>query len=307
MLPTVITFYSYKGGVGRTMLAANMGVALAQTGKTLLWDLDAEAPGLHRIKDLRAVTKIEHGFFNWLIQWQEKGKPKQLDEELLAEFTKIICPSRFSDFSIIPAIGDAANAAALYFRIEWRYLLQSDPATGRDLFNALLAHLFTLGHRQVLLDSRTGLTDLAGLITWGIADATVLVGGYGAQNLHGLGQIRKALLNRQKSKGKNLRQKNADLRLFYVASPIPQDDPSLVAAGRKLWAQAFEMELASVQEIRYDPSLPFSEKILINDQASAVSQDYQRFASELLRFVGSMVEGELITESAVRERALRCE
>lgn len=300
-LPAVITFYSYKGGVGRTMLAANMGVALAQTGKTLIWDLDAEAPGLHCIRDLRAVGNIEHGFFNWLVQWQEQGSPKQLNEALLAEFTKLICPSRFTNLAIMPALGDKAIAASLYHQIDWSYLLQSDPDIGRDLFNGLLAHLDQLGYHHVLLDSRTGITDLAGLITWGIADATVLVGGYGAQNLRGLAQIRKALLKKKTSD--SMRKKNADLQLFYVASPIPQDDPSLVAAGRKMWADAFELELASVQEIRYEYSLPFSEKILINDQASAVSQDYQRFASELLRFVGSMVEGELITENAVRERA----
>lgn len=300
-LPAVITFYSYKGGVGRTMLAANMGVALAQTGKTLIWDLDAEAPGLHCIRDLRAVGQIENGFFNWLLQWQEHGSPQQLSEALLAEFTQLICPSRFTNLAIMPALGDKAIAASLYHQIDWRYLLQGDPDIGRDLFNGLLAHLDQLGYHHVLLDSRTGLTDLAGLITWGIADATVLVGGYGAQNLRGLAQIRKALLKKKTSE--SMRKKDADLQLFYVASPIPQDDPSLVAAGRKMWAEAFGLELASVQEIRYEYSLPFSEKILINDQASAVSQDYQRFASELLRFVGSMVEGELITENAVRERA----
>ena len=116
-LPAVITFYSYKGGVGRTMLAANMGVALAQTGKTLIWDLDAEAPGLHCIRDLRAVGQIENGFFNWLLQWQEHGSPQQLSEALLAEFTQLICPSRFTNLAIMPALGDKAIAASLYHQI----------------------------------------------------------------------------------------------------------------------------------------------------------------------------------------------
>lgn len=45
----IVTFYSYKGGVGRTMALANTAWILAANGKRVLavdWDL--EAPGLHR-------------------------------------------------------------------------------------------------------------------------------------------------------------------------------------------------------------------------------------------------------------------
>src|SRR5882724_3937262 len=45
----IITFYSYKGGVGRTFALANIAVLLARRGKrVLLMDWDLEAPGLHR-------------------------------------------------------------------------------------------------------------------------------------------------------------------------------------------------------------------------------------------------------------------
>src|SRR3954449_425262 len=45
----VITFYSYKGGTGRTMALANVGCLLAERGEgdVLLIDFDLEAPGLH--------------------------------------------------------------------------------------------------------------------------------------------------------------------------------------------------------------------------------------------------------------------
>src|SRR5436190_7243779 len=44
---TLITFYSYKGGVGRTMALANIATLLATWGKkVLVVDWDLEAPGV---------------------------------------------------------------------------------------------------------------------------------------------------------------------------------------------------------------------------------------------------------------------
>jgi hypothetical protein len=45
----IITFYSFKGGVGRTMALANVAWILASTGRRVLTvDWDLESPGLHR-------------------------------------------------------------------------------------------------------------------------------------------------------------------------------------------------------------------------------------------------------------------
>ena len=45
----IATFYSYKGGTGRSMLVANTGWLLASAGyHVLMVDWDLEAPGLHR-------------------------------------------------------------------------------------------------------------------------------------------------------------------------------------------------------------------------------------------------------------------
>ncbi|MEA2686334.1 MAG: hypothetical protein QOE93_1529, partial [Actinomycetota bacterium] len=44
----IITFYSFKGGVGRTLALANIGVVLARNHSVLAIDFDLEAPGLSR-------------------------------------------------------------------------------------------------------------------------------------------------------------------------------------------------------------------------------------------------------------------
>ena len=45
----IVTFYSYKGGTGRTMAMANIAILLAKGGcRVLAVDFDLEAPGLWR-------------------------------------------------------------------------------------------------------------------------------------------------------------------------------------------------------------------------------------------------------------------
>src|SRR3954463_344047 len=48
-LGRIVSFYSYKGGTGRSMALANIAWILASNGRrVLVIDWDLEAPGLHR-------------------------------------------------------------------------------------------------------------------------------------------------------------------------------------------------------------------------------------------------------------------
>ena len=45
----IVTFYSYKGGVGRSMALMNVAEILADVGyNVIVCDFDLEAPGLER-------------------------------------------------------------------------------------------------------------------------------------------------------------------------------------------------------------------------------------------------------------------
>ena len=53
----VVTFYSYKGGVGRTMALVNTAVELATNGrKVLIVDFDLEAPGISTYSPFTSLT-----------------------------------------------------------------------------------------------------------------------------------------------------------------------------------------------------------------------------------------------------------
>src|SRR5438552_16804347 len=68
---TIITFYSYKGGTGRSMALANTACLLAErlassSQKVLMIDWDLEAPGLHRFFAAQLEPSEDHpGIINY--------------------------------------------------------------------------------------------------------------------------------------------------------------------------------------------------------------------------------------------------
>src|SRR2546423_4574076 len=70
-MTSILTFYSYKGGVGRTMAVANIAILLARRGlRVLAVDWDLEAPGLDRyFRDLgiRSSNNDDAGLLDLLI------------------------------------------------------------------------------------------------------------------------------------------------------------------------------------------------------------------------------------------------
>ena len=66
----ITTFYSFKGGVGRTMALVNATVALAKRGRrVLVVDFDLEAPGLDTF-DLFRSPKPVPGVIDWCFRHQ---------------------------------------------------------------------------------------------------------------------------------------------------------------------------------------------------------------------------------------------
>src|ERR1700751_988676 len=66
-----ITFYSYKGGTGRSLALANAAVYLAKLGfKVVALDFDLEAPGLHyklSRNENGVPLRVEKGVVDYLI------------------------------------------------------------------------------------------------------------------------------------------------------------------------------------------------------------------------------------------------
>lgn len=71
----VITFYSYKGGTGRTLLAANIAVLASRLGmRVVAVDLDLEAPGLsYKLFDRPPISE---GVLGWMESYESKGRSR---------------------------------------------------------------------------------------------------------------------------------------------------------------------------------------------------------------------------------------
>src|SRR5262245_38941474 len=70
----VLTFYSFKGGVGRTMLLANTAYRLAHKHglRVIAVDWDLEAPGLHRFFGVTSDTIAKaNGVLDYFRSWNE--------------------------------------------------------------------------------------------------------------------------------------------------------------------------------------------------------------------------------------------
>ena len=67
----VITFYSYKGGVGRTMSLVNVASELSKRGrKVLVIDFDLEAPGIPSFREF-SVSESRIGIVDYVSQYIE--------------------------------------------------------------------------------------------------------------------------------------------------------------------------------------------------------------------------------------------
>jgi cellulose biosynthesis protein BcsQ len=196
----VYTFYSYKGGVGRTMALANVGVLLALTGKAeqtrprvLLVDWDLEAPGLDtyfeliEAKDKTSNYATTPGVVD-LLEAQQKGESLSWRECL----NRISFPDGVVDFisagkkegslGLVPDYGTRVQ------RLDWSKLFKEHRIG--NYWNQVRRE-WTEEYDYVLVDSRTGYTDIGDICTVLLADVLVLCFVTNYQNVHGINKVLK--------------------------------------------------------------------------------------------------------------------
>lgn len=195
----IITFYSYKGGVGRSMALANVAALLSQWGyKTLMIDWDLEAPGLESFfknyADLEAAPE-RRGIVDLLSSSPDSDGTdfkKEIWQSLIVSFRlgksqqplHLITAGKRDD-NYFRKVRDF-DVSEFYLQKEGGYLIEK------------LRNDWKQTYDFVLIDSRTGVTDIGGICTIQLPDVLALFFTPTEQGLAGTAEVaKKALAARQ--------------------------------------------------------------------------------------------------------------
>ncbi|WP_170065138.1 KGGVGR-motif variant AAA ATPase, partial [Methylovulum psychrotolerans] len=259
-LTRFIAFYSYKGGVGRTLALANCARALAAKGKKIvLLDLDLEAPGLLHFEAFQPKSRNKNpaGFAEYLADCLENGPPDSLDDYIYE------CRGQKTDRGtvwLMPA-GRHNEPGYLGFLngMTWHdFYTQQE---GYKILENLRGHIIDrFNPDYVFMDARTGLSEIGGIATHQLADIVVLVFNLNGQNITGAKRVFDSIRDKAPLNPK----------IILVASPVPvmsteKGTPfaKKMQAIRRDFSGAYNNDKPLV--IPYHPLLAFKDRLLVDD------------------------------------------
>lgn len=301
----ILTFYSYKGGVGRSMALANLGDALARQGlRVLMIDFDLEAPGLEQFFPINYRQFRSHaGLLDLLLSYKQAMSQASGGASEQAAFRKLkenfIVPvydqlPSGGRLDLMPAgqRGDEEQLA--------RYALNLRTFDWQDFYFNWAGELFFDWMRQtvsslydlVLVDSRTGVTEMGGVCAYQLADTIAMFCASNYQNLQGTLSV---IQNFFSKRVQTLRH-NRPLQLLVVPSRVEQRDTPLLKDFHERFEDAYKTFTPEALNrvglsfwdlmIPYEPHYSFQEQVIASrstmNNEPQVSTAYQRMLEAII-------------------------
>ncbi len=265
------TFYSYKGGVGRTLALANVAWLLAnhpfEPARVLVVDFDLGAPGLHRVFGMKN-GRTASGVVDYVMHFLEKAE--------VPELKKFIHKTAYSNIDILPSGKMDRHYQSRLEGISWKALYES--AHGYQLIEGLKRAISSVQpeYDYVLIDSLTGYSDIGGICVRQLPDSLILLFRLNLQNLDGIKTVYSAL-KKPSSDGKNV------LILPVITPSWPFIDET---AGKWIAKAQAVFPENKLLEISFDSGLSFGERIISKSASklpltSKVLADYRILASRI--------------------------
>jgi MinD-like ATPase involved in chromosome partitioning or flagellar assembly len=204
-----ITFYSYKGGTGRSLALANAAVYLAKFGfKVVALDLDLEAPGLHyklSRDDHGQPLPSKQGVVDYIDLFLREGGVVTPIKDFIVEAP--IPGVEKAIVSLMPAGHVSSNTYwSKLSHINWQDLFYRQEGKGVQIFKELQTRISDeLDPDFLLIDSRTGITEMGGVATTLLADKVLCLVLPTMENLEGSRAVLRSLnRSRREITGKEL-------------------------------------------------------------------------------------------------------
>lgn len=188
MTTRFITFYSYKGGVGRSMALANVAWILASSARRVLavdWDLDA--PGLHRYFRpflLDPDLSQSPGLIDFLIESATGSATGATGNISVLGYASSL-EWQFPTGGRLDLVGAGRQDRAYALRagdFDWRGFYER--LGGQELLERMKRDLVD-EYDFVLIDSRTGISDMSAVCIDQMSESLVLCFGPYLQSIDG--------------------------------------------------------------------------------------------------------------------------
>ncbi|MEU4404570.1 FxSxx-COOH system tetratricopeptide repeat protein [Streptosporangium sp. NPDC023963] len=299
----IITFYSYKGGTGRTMALANTAWILAANGKrVLVVDWDLESPGLHKffrpfldgatIGATPGVIEMTNEYAMAARSQKPRSGPWHLD------YAKVLRHAVSLEWEEFPGEGglDFLSAgrqnrdyASLLSTFDWDDFYEE--LKGGTFFDAMRADM-KRNYDYILIDSRTGLSDMADICTVQFPDTLVVCFTLSDQGIEGASAIARHIDERYHERG---------IRILPVPMRIDESEKERLEAGRSFARRQFDRFPASMDagelraywggvEIPYKPFYGFEETLAAFGDAPGSPNS---LLAAFERLVGVITNGEI--------------
>ena len=333
--PYIFTFYSFKGGVGRSMAVMNVAYTLAGRGRhVLVVDMDLEAPGLsgflHRSQELAEPEAAHPKDILTLLGEATRalragGAVEEMAQRLppLAHYIRAVAEKKLE--ALQPKLGKLGRLDVLGTDLARDYLGRLAQLDLKDLpqdqliaLSRLLHYYFKAQrflHRPggvetfepplqtsydyVLVDSRTGITQIGGLCVGPLADRLVVITGLNDQNVHGTLDFLKEAGIQPGPRAKDgklwdeadtVGSANADnpslgpKPTILVASPVPTGE--IVFTRQRLGDLEQRLGIRPVS-LSYHPQMALMESVFVRDYPEKyLAREYENLATNLMAQVG---------------------
>lgn len=294
-----ITFYSYKGGVGRTLALSNIAKRLNEFGKKVfIIDFDLEAPGVHyKFKDFLRHDNIKQGLVDYIYEFCVNN---QVDSDLNKYVRAFRINSRSKNQINLMCAGN--NSSSEYWKklssINWHDMFYKEESEGIEFFlnlKELIQKKYNPDY--LLIDSRTGFTETSAITMSILADEVMILSANNLENIEGSKQIIKSI-NRTKS------LTNHKIKTHFVLTRIPVgNSPEDKITKNKIINQVdYQLNsegntdkrlVETIYVIHTDRELEIEETLKIGTDfkpgSISISNDYFK----ILKVIGNFTEDEL--------------